>query len=67
MPRVFITGSTDGLGRASARALIDEGHEVVLHDLVSAPRRSTILLPARLVSSSATLPAPSRRDASRTR
>jgi NAD(P)-dependent dehydrogenase (short-subunit alcohol dehydrogenase family) len=31
MPRVFITGSTDGLGRAAARALIGEGHEVVLH------------------------------------
>src|SRR3954469_16304296 len=31
MARVFITGSTDGLGRAAARALIDEGHEVVLH------------------------------------
>jgi NAD(P)-dependent dehydrogenase (short-subunit alcohol dehydrogenase family) len=28
---VFITGSTDGLGRAAARALIDEGHGVVLH------------------------------------
>src|SRR5690242_1643484 len=31
MPRVFITGSTDGLGRAAARALIEEGHQVVLH------------------------------------
>ena len=31
MARVFITGSTDGLGRAAARALIDEGHQVVLH------------------------------------
>src|SRR4029453_4274788 len=31
MPRVFITGSTDGLGRAAARALIEEGHELVLH------------------------------------
>src|SRR5437763_11849696 len=31
MPCVFITGSTDGLGRAAARALLDEGHEVVLH------------------------------------
>lgn len=29
--RIFITGSTDGLGLAAARALIDEGHQVVLH------------------------------------
>jgi len=29
--RIFITGSTDGLGRAAALALIDEGHQVVLH------------------------------------
>jgi len=28
---VLITGSTDGLGRAAARVLIDEGHQVVLH------------------------------------
>src|ERR1051325_7307149 len=31
MARGFITGSTDGLGRAAARALVAEGHEVVLH------------------------------------
>jgi NAD(P)-dependent dehydrogenase (short-subunit alcohol dehydrogenase family) len=31
MARIFITGSTDGLGRAAARTLIDEGHDVVLH------------------------------------
>src|SRR5262249_53100763 len=31
MARIFITGSTDGLGNGAARALIDEGHEVVLH------------------------------------
>ena len=31
MRRVFITGSTDGLGRAAARQLIEEGHQVVLH------------------------------------
>ncbi len=31
MAHIFITGSTDGLGRAAARALIDEGHSVVLH------------------------------------
>ena len=31
MPRIFITGSTDGLGRAAASVLIDEGQDVVLH------------------------------------
>jgi NAD(P)-dependent dehydrogenase (short-subunit alcohol dehydrogenase family) len=31
MGRIFITGSTDGLGRAAARTLLEEGHEVVLH------------------------------------
>jgi NAD(P)-dependent dehydrogenase (short-subunit alcohol dehydrogenase family) len=31
MSRIFITGSTDGLGLAAARALIAEGHEIVLH------------------------------------
>jgi NAD(P)-dependent dehydrogenase (short-subunit alcohol dehydrogenase family) len=31
MSRVFITGSTDGLGLAAARTLMAEGHEVVLH------------------------------------
>jgi NAD(P)-dependent dehydrogenase (short-subunit alcohol dehydrogenase family) len=31
MSRVFITGSTDGLGRAAAWTLMEEGHQVVLH------------------------------------
>ena len=31
MPRIFITGSADGLGRAAAGALIGDGHDVVLH------------------------------------
>jgi NAD(P)-dependent dehydrogenase (short-subunit alcohol dehydrogenase family) len=31
MSRIFITGSSDGLGRAAAHTLIEEGHEVVLH------------------------------------
>src|SRR3954469_21681274 len=31
MARIFITGSTDGLGRAAAKTLIDEGHQVALH------------------------------------
>jgi NAD(P)-dependent dehydrogenase (short-subunit alcohol dehydrogenase family) len=31
MARILITGSTEGLGRAAAQALLDDGHEVVLH------------------------------------
>jgi len=31
MARIFITGSTEGLGRAAALALLDSGHEVILH------------------------------------
>jgi NAD(P)-dependent dehydrogenase (short-subunit alcohol dehydrogenase family) len=49
MARIFITGSTDGLGRAAAQALIEESHEVVLHrDRVSARRHSTTSLPGPL-------------------
>ena len=31
MARVFITGSSDGLGLMAARLLIEQGHEVVVH------------------------------------
>lgn len=31
MARVFITGSADGLGQLAAKALINQGHKVVLH------------------------------------
>jgi NAD(P)-dependent dehydrogenase (short-subunit alcohol dehydrogenase family) len=31
MARIFVTGSTDGLGRAAAQALIEESYQVVLH------------------------------------
>jgi NAD(P)-dependent dehydrogenase (short-subunit alcohol dehydrogenase family) len=31
MPRIFITGSADGLGRAAAEQLIEDGHHVVVH------------------------------------
>jgi NAD(P)-dependent dehydrogenase (short-subunit alcohol dehydrogenase family) len=41
MAVVFITGSTDGLGRAAAQSLLDSGHQVVLHAR-SADRAATI-------------------------
>src|SRR5947209_19988253 len=31
MARVFITGSADGLGRAAAQTLLEDGHDVVVH------------------------------------
>ena len=31
MAIIFITGSTDGLGRAAAQSLFEDGHQVVLH------------------------------------
>lgn len=31
MARIFITGSADGLGLATARTLLGEGHEIVVH------------------------------------
>ena len=31
MARIFVTGSSDGLGRMAARLLIERGHAVVLH------------------------------------
>lgn len=31
MARIFITGSTEGLGREAARLLMKDGHEVILH------------------------------------
>jgi NAD(P)-dependent dehydrogenase (short-subunit alcohol dehydrogenase family) len=41
MARIFITGSTDGLGRAAAESLIADGHEVVLH--ARSPDRASAL------------------------
>ena len=31
MARVFITGSADGLGRATAQTLLGDGHEIIVH------------------------------------
>lgn len=39
--RIFVTGSTDGLGRAAARTLLGQGHEVVLH--ARSPERASAL------------------------
>jgi NAD(P)-dependent dehydrogenase (short-subunit alcohol dehydrogenase family) len=53
MRRIFITGSTDGLGRAAAATLMQEGHQVVLHARTSerakalgdlAPRAAGVVL-----------------------
>jgi NAD(P)-dependent dehydrogenase (short-subunit alcohol dehydrogenase family) len=41
MACIFITGSTDGLGRAAAESLLDRGHAVVLHAR-STDRASTL-------------------------
>ena len=41
MARIFITGSTDGLGRAAAQALIQKSHQVVLH--ARSPERAVAL------------------------
>ncbi|KAJ9294271.1 hypothetical protein DTO271G3_7133 [Paecilomyces variotii] len=44
MARIFITGSSDGIGHAAAKLLIDQGHSVVLHarnaDRASSTRQS---------------------------
>jgi NAD(P)-dependent dehydrogenase (short-subunit alcohol dehydrogenase family) len=42
MARIFITGSADGLGRASAQTLLDGGHEVVIH--VRSPERRAAVI-----------------------
>jgi NAD(P)-dependent dehydrogenase (short-subunit alcohol dehydrogenase family) len=31
MSRIFITGSSDGLGLMAAQLLLEQGHSVVLH------------------------------------
>jgi len=33
MARIFITGSADGLGRAAAETLLEDGHVVIGDDL----------------------------------
>ena len=42
MARVFITGSSDGLGLMAAELLIEQGHEIVLHGRNEARRRDAL-------------------------
>ena len=63
MARIFITGSTDGLGRAAAQALIDDGHQVVLH--ARSRERASVI--ADLASRSAGVVVGDLRGASETR
>lgn len=42
MARVFVTGSADGLGQLSARQLVDQHHEVVLHARSEARAREAL-------------------------
>jgi NAD(P)-dependent dehydrogenase (short-subunit alcohol dehydrogenase family) len=44
--RVFITGSSDGLGLMAARLLIEQGHEVVLHGRNDVRSRDALLAAA---------------------
>jgi NAD(P)-dependent dehydrogenase (short-subunit alcohol dehydrogenase family) len=63
MAIVFITGSTDGLGRAAAQSLLHDGHQVVLHAR-SADRAATL---AGLASQSAGIVIGDLRSAAQTR
>lgn len=42
MARIFITGSSDGLGLLAAKALIDCGHQVVLHARNTSRKEETL-------------------------
>ena len=44
--RVFVTGSSDGLGLMAARLLIEQGHEVVLHGRNDGRSREALAAPA---------------------
>jgi NAD(P)-dependent dehydrogenase (short-subunit alcohol dehydrogenase family) len=62
MARIFITGSSDGLGRAAAETLLRAGHQVVLHarsparaaDLADLASRSAGLVTGDLASAAET-------------
>ena len=43
MARIFITGSSDGLGQLAASALVKQGHQVVLHGRNAARAKDALL------------------------
>lgn len=45
MAIVFITASTDGLGRAAAETLLENGHQVVMH--ARSAERAATPIPSR--------------------
>jgi NAD(P)-dependent dehydrogenase (short-subunit alcohol dehydrogenase family) len=60
--RVFITGSSDGLGLMAARLLIEQGHKVVLHGRNDVRSRDALLaaeVPEELLPGTS-LPSPER-------
>ncbi len=40
MARILVTGSTDGLGRSTAEALLEDGHDVIVHARSEARREA---------------------------
>src|SRR3954471_16444769 len=63
MARIFITGSVDGLGRAAAQTLLNDGHEVVVH----ARNRNRLTAVRDLVGSGAAAVVGDRADLQQTR
>ena len=47
MARVYITGSSDGLGLMAAKLLIEQGHEVVVYGRNEDRSRDALLASAR--------------------
>ena len=68
MARVFVTGSSTGLGLMAGELLVEQGHRVVLHARNRpAPTRRAARCPRPKRSSSATFPASPARAASPSR
>jgi short-subunit dehydrogenase len=51
MARIFITGSSDGLGQMAANLLITQGHHVVLHARNEERGKKALAKPFSLIKS----------------